>query len=50
MYAENRWGWRCRNSAGGGGRFECTLRTAGAGAAEIAWEEATGGERGLSVR
>ena len=38
MHAENRWGWRCRNSMGGGygggARFECTLRIAGAGAAE----------------
>ena len=32
---------------GGGARFECTLRIAGAGAAEMAWE-ATDGERGLS--
>ena len=35
---------------GGGARFEWTLRVAGAGAAEMAWEEATEGERGLSVR
>ena len=33
----------------GGARFEWTLRVAGAGAAEMAWEEATG-ERGLSGR
>ena len=52
--AEDRWGWSCRNSMGGGygggARFECTLRIAGAGDAEIAWEEATEGERGLSAR
>ena len=30
-------------------RFECTLRIAGAGDAEIAWEEATEGERALSI-
>ena len=40
MYAENRWGWRCRNSRGGSygeeARFERTLRYAGAGDAEIA--------------
>ena len=44
------WGWRCRNSMGGGygggARFECTLTIAGAGDAEIAWDEATEGERG----
>ena len=28
---------------GGGASFECTLRIAGAGDAEIAWEEATEG-------
>ena len=76
VVAENRWGWSCRNSMGGGygggARFECTLRIAGAGDAEMAgeeageevtvgepvrygevgmaWEEATEGERGLSVR
>ena len=57
MYAEDRWGSRCRNSMGGGyGRqamFECTLRIAGAGDAEFSmgqWEEATEGGRGLSVR
>ena len=54
MHAENRWGWRCRNSMGGGyGRqamFECTLRIAGAGDAEIAWVEATEGERGWRVK
>ena len=33
-----------------GARFECTLRIAGAGDAGMAWEEATEGERGLSVR
>ena len=53
MYAENRWGWSCRNGMGGGygrgARFECTLRIAGAGAAEMVWAEATEGERGLSV-
>ena len=52
--AESRWGWSCRNGMGGGygggARFECTLRSAGAGAAEMAWEEATEGERGLSGR
>ena len=35
---------------GGGARFEWTLRLAKAGAAEMAWEEATEGERGLSGR
>ena len=54
MYAENRWGWRCRNGMvggyGGGAMFECTRRIAGAVDAEMAWEEATEGERGLSVR
>ena len=35
---------------GGGARFEWTLRVAGAGAAEMAWEEATEAERGLSGR
>ena len=35
---------------GEGARFECTLRIAGAGDAEIAWEEATEGERGRSWR
>ena len=34
---------------GGEARFECTLRIAGADA-EIAWEEATEGERGRRVR
>ena len=52
--AENRWGWSCRNSMGGGygggARFECTLRIAGAGDAERAWEEATEGERGWRVK
>ena len=52
--AEPRWGWSCRNGMGGGygggARFEWTLRVAGAGAAEMAWEEAMEGERGLSVR
>ena len=33
---------------GGGARFERSLT--GAGAAEMAWEEATEGERGLSGR
>ena len=33
---------------GGGARFERSLRVTGAGAAEMAWEEATEGERGLS--
>ena len=46
MDAESRWGWSCRN----GMRFEWTLRVAGGGGAEMAWEEATEGERGLSVR
>ena len=54
MDAEPRWGWSCRNGMGGGygaeARFEWTLRVAGAGAAEMAWEEAMEGERGLSVR
>ena len=40
----SRWGWSCRNGMGGGygggARFEWTLRVAGAGAAEMAWEEA----------
>ena len=35
---------------GGGARFEWTLRVAGAGAAEMAWEEATEAERGFSGR
>ena len=35
---------------GGGARFEWTLSLGGAGAAEMAWEEATEGERGLSGR
>ena len=30
---------------GGGARFERSLRVTGAGAAEMAWEEATEGER-----
>ena len=50
----SRWGWSCRNGMGGGygggARFEWTLRVAGAGAAEMAWEEATEGERDLSGR
>ena len=52
MDAESRWGWSCRNGMGGGygARFEWTLRVAGAGATEMAWEEATEGERGLSGR
>ena len=54
MDAETRWGWSCRNGMGGGygggARFEWTLRVAGAGAAEMAWEEATEAERGLSGR
>ena len=54
MDAEPRWGWSCRNGMGGGygggARFEWTLRVAGAGAAEMAWEEATEAERGLSGR
>ena len=33
-----------------GARFERPLRVTGAGAAEMAWEEATEGERGLSGR
>ena len=52
MDAEGRWGWSCRHGMeggyGGGARFACTLRIAGAGAAEIAWVEATEGDRGLS--
>ena len=35
---------------GGGARFERSRRVTGAGAAEMAWEEATEGERGLSGR
>ena len=35
---------------GGGARCERSLRVTGAGAAEMAWEEATEGERGLSGR
>ena len=35
---------------GEGARCERSLRVIGAGAAEIAWEEATEGERGLSGR
>ena len=35
---------------GGGARCERLLRVTGAGAAEMAWEEATEGERGLSGR
>ena len=35
---------------GGGARFEWTLSVAGAGAAEMAWEKATEGKRGLSGR
>ena len=31
-------------------RFERSLRVTGAGAAEMAWEEATEGERGLTER
>ena len=35
MYAENRWGWRCGNSMGGGygggARSEGTVRDGGAG-------------------
>ena len=31
-------------------KWHGTLRVAGAGAAEMAWEEATEGERGLSGR
>ena len=52
--AESYWGWSCRNGMGrgygGGARFERSLRVTGAGAAEMAWEEATEGERGLSGR
>ena len=48
------WGWSCRNGVGrgygGGARFERSRRVTGAGAAEMAWEEATEGERGLSGR
>ena len=35
---------------GGGARFERSRPVTGAGAAEMAWEEATEGERGLSGR
>ena len=35
---------------GGGARLERSLRVTGAGAAEMASEEATEGERGLSGR
>ena len=54
--AESYWGWSCRNGMGrgygGGVRFERSrsLRVTGAGAAEMAWEEATEGERGLRGR
>ena len=52
--AASYWGWSCRNGTGrgygGGARFERSLRVTGAGAAEMAWEEATEGERGLSGR
>ena len=34
----------------GYGGFERSLRVTGAGAVEMAWEEATEGERGLSGR
>ena len=48
------WGWSCRNGMGrgygGGARFERSRRVTWAGAAEMAWEEATEGERGLSGR
>ena len=59
------WGWSCRNGMGrgyGGGvrferslgvtgaRFERSLGVTEAGAAEMAWEEATQKERGLSGR
>ena len=44
----------CRNGMGrgygGGARFERSLGVTGAGAAEMAWEEATEGERGVSGR
>ena len=54
MDAETRCGWSCRNGMGGGygggARLEWTLRVAGAGAAEMAWEQATEAERGLSGR
>ena len=47
-------GAACRNGMGrgygGGARFERSRRVTGAGAAEMAWEEATEGERGLSGR
>ena len=46
-------GWRCGNSMGGGygggARSEGTVRDGGAGDAEIAWEDATEGERGRRV-
>ena len=35
---------------GGGARFARSLRVTGAGPAEMAWEEATEGERGLRGR
>ena len=35
---------------GGGARFERSLGVTGAGAAEMAWAEATEGERGVSGR
>ena len=37
-------------SYGGGARFERSLGVTGAGGGEMAWEEATEGERGLSGR
>ena len=50
--AASDWGWSCRNGIGygGGARFERSRRVTGAGAAEMAWEEATEGERGVSGR
>ena len=44
MDAESRWGWGCRKGMGGGygGGARLTL-------ADMAWEEATERERGLSV-
>ena len=48
-YAGVRWGWRCRNSMGGGygggARSEGTVRYGNS-----IWEEATEGERGRRAR
>ena len=49
MDAESRWGWSGMGGGyGGGARFEWTLRVAGAGAAEMASEEAARFEWTLS--